>query len=87
MGGAHKIYKALNALFPTPGTSARVGRDERDEGGELARLKHAPARVLARARGTRKPESQTLRARVTKRKKIELLSNTTPYGTEASAAG
>ena len=53
------MCKALNALSPTPGTSARVGRDERDEGWELARLTHAPARVLSRARDTRKLESQT----------------------------
>ena len=35
LGGALEICKALNALSPTPGTSARVRRDERDEGGEL----------------------------------------------------
>ena len=57
-GGALKICKALNALSPTPGTSARVRRDERDQGGELARLTHTPSRVLTRARDTRKLESQ-----------------------------
>jgi len=59
LGGAPKIFKALNALSPTPGASARMRRDERDEGRELARLTHAPARVLARARDTRKLGSQT----------------------------
>ena len=60
LGGALKIFKAPDALSPTPGTSARVRRDERDEGGELARLTHSPARVLTRARDARKLESHML---------------------------
>ena len=59
-GGALKIYKALNALSPTPGTSERVRRGERDKGGDLARLKRPPARALTRAHDTRRLESRML---------------------------
>ena len=58
--GALSICTALNALSPTPGTSARVRRGERDEGGELTRLTHSPVRVLMRAHDTRKLESRML---------------------------
>jgi len=61
-GGALKIHNSQGTqrASPTPGTSARVKRGERDEGGQLARLTRSPARALTRARDIRKLESQML---------------------------
>jgi len=68
LGGALKIYKALNALCPTPGTSARVRRGERDEGGssrgsrtllhECLRAPTTPASLRARRLKTEKVKSK-----------------------------
>ena len=59
-GALSKFARHSTRFPPTPVTSAHVRRGERDEGGELARLTHSPARVLTRANDTRKLESQML---------------------------